>query len=160
MNPKLLDSQLATLETPDDAFRIVNDRLPDRIVDQIVKRLGLENLATHRFVTERGSDPMGHPLFDLSGKKAVVVGGTSGIGLAMAVGLAEAGADVVSSSRRQEQVDDAAALIEGRGRKAVSYTHLDVYKRQIFYISNPGLGLWAYEGRFKEQQPQEALCAT
>ena len=38
---------------------------------------------------------MGHPLFDLTGKTAVVVGGTSGIGLAMAVGLAEAGADVV-----------------------------------------------------------------
>ena len=37
---------------------------------------------------------MGHPLFDLSGKSAVVVGGTSGIGLAMAIGLAEAGADV------------------------------------------------------------------
>jgi len=32
---------------------------------------------------------MGHPLFDLSGKSAVVVGGTSGIGLAMAIGLAE-----------------------------------------------------------------------
>jgi carbohydrate kinase (thermoresistant glucokinase family) len=122
MNPKLLDSQLATLEMPDDAFRIVNDRPPDRIVDQIVKRLGLENLGTHRFVTERGSERMGHPLFDLTGKTAVVVGGTSGIGLAMAVGLAEAGADVVASSRRQEQVNDAAALIEGRGRKALRLT--------------------------------------
>ena len=39
----------------------------------------------------------GHPLFDLTGKTAVVVGGTSGIGLAMAIGLAEAGADVVAS---------------------------------------------------------------
>ena len=48
---------------------------------------------------------MGHPLFDLSGKSAVVVGGTSGIGLAMAIGLAEAGANVVASSRRQEQVE-------------------------------------------------------
>jgi carbohydrate kinase (thermoresistant glucokinase family) len=122
MNPKLLDSQLATLETPDDAFRVVNDRPPDNIVDQIVGKLGLENVRAHRFVTERGSDPMGHPLFDLTGKTAVVVGGTSGIGLAMAVGLAEAGADVVSSSRRQEQVDDAAALIEGRGRKALRLT--------------------------------------
>ena len=65
---------------------------------------------------------MGHSLFDLSGKTAVVVGGTSGIGLAMAVGLAEAGADVVASSRRQEQVDDAAALIESRGRKALRLT--------------------------------------
>jgi NAD(P)-dependent dehydrogenase (short-subunit alcohol dehydrogenase family) len=59
---------------------------------------------------------MGHSLFDLSGKVAVVVGGTSGIGLAMAIGLAEAGADVVASSRRQEQVEAAAAAIEARGR--------------------------------------------
>ena len=65
---------------------------------------------------------MGHSLFDLSGKTAVVVGGTSGIGLAMAVGLAEAGADVVASSRRQEQVDEAATLIEGRGRKSLRLT--------------------------------------
>ena len=49
---------------------------------------------------------MGHPLFDLNGKSAVVVGGTSGIGLAMAIGLAEAGADVVATSRRAEQVDE------------------------------------------------------
>ena len=61
---------------------------------------------------------MASSLFDLTGKTAVVVGGTSGIGLAMAVGLAEAGADVVASSRRQEQVDEAAAQIEAKGRKA------------------------------------------
>ena len=60
---------------------------------------------------------MGHSLFDLTGKVAVVVGGTSGIGLAMAVGLAEAGADVVATSRRQEQVDEAATLIEAKGAR-------------------------------------------
>jgi NAD(P)-dependent dehydrogenase (short-subunit alcohol dehydrogenase family) len=65
---------------------------------------------------------MGHSLFDLTGKTAVVVGGTSGIGLAMAVGLAEAGADVVASSRRQEQVDEAAGQIEAQGRKALRLT--------------------------------------
>src|ERR1035441_5874641 len=65
---------------------------------------------------------MGHSLFDLTGKTAVMVGGTSGIGLAVAIGLAEAGADVVASSRRQEQVDEAAALIESRGRKALRLT--------------------------------------
>jgi NAD(P)-dependent dehydrogenase (short-subunit alcohol dehydrogenase family) len=65
---------------------------------------------------------MGHSLFDLTGKSAVVVGGTSGIGLAMAVGLAEAGADVVASSRRQEQVDEAAAKIEATGRRALRLT--------------------------------------
>ncbi|HKC13501.1 MAG TPA: 2-deoxy-D-gluconate 3-dehydrogenase, partial [Vicinamibacteria bacterium] len=37
---------------------------------------------------------------DLTGRVAVVLGGTSGIGLALAQGLAEAGADVVPSSRR------------------------------------------------------------
>jgi NAD(P)-dependent dehydrogenase (short-subunit alcohol dehydrogenase family) len=65
---------------------------------------------------------MANSLFDLTGKTAVVVGGTSGIGLAMAVGLAEAGADVVASSRRQEQVDEAAAQIESKGRKALRLT--------------------------------------
>ena len=35
MNPNLLDSQLAALERPDDAFRIVNDRAPEEVVNQI-----------------------------------------------------------------------------------------------------------------------------
>lgn len=65
---------------------------------------------------------MGHPLFDLTGKTAVVVGGTSGIGLAMATGLAEAGATVVASSRRAEQVDEAAKAIEGKGAKTLRLT--------------------------------------
>src|SRR5580704_879539 len=65
---------------------------------------------------------MGHPLFDLSGKTAVVVGGTSGIGLAMSIGLAEAGANVVASSRRVEQVEEAAKAIEAKGRRALRLT--------------------------------------
>lgn len=65
---------------------------------------------------------MASGLFDLTGKVAVVVGGTSGIGLAMAIGLAEAGADVVATSRRQEQVDEAAAAIEAKGRKTIRRT--------------------------------------
>lgn len=59
---------------------------------------------------------------DLSGRVAVVIGGTSGIGRAMAHGLAEAGADVVPSSRRLEQVESTAAEIEGFGRKTVRCT--------------------------------------
>jgi NAD(P)-dependent dehydrogenase (short-subunit alcohol dehydrogenase family) len=65
---------------------------------------------------------MASKLFDLTGKSAVVVGGTSGIGLAIALGLADAGADVVATSRRQEQVDEAAALIESKGVRALSLT--------------------------------------
>jgi NAD(P)-dependent dehydrogenase (short-subunit alcohol dehydrogenase family) len=72
---------------------------------------------------------MAHSLFDLTGKTAIVVGGTSGIGLAMAIGLAEAGADVVASSRRQEQVNDAAAAIEAKGRRSLRVTS-DVANRE------------------------------
>lgn len=56
---------------------------------------------------------------DLSGRVAVVVGGTSGIGRALAVGLAEAGADVVATGRRQAQVDDVADAIEALGRRSL-----------------------------------------
>jgi NAD(P)-dependent dehydrogenase (short-subunit alcohol dehydrogenase family) len=65
---------------------------------------------------------MGSKLFDLTGKTAVVVGGTSGIGLAMSIGLAEAGADVVPSSRRAEQVDEAASAVEDAGRRSLRLT--------------------------------------
>ena len=47
---------------------------------------------------------MGHPLLDLTNKTAVVIGGTSGIGLALTKALAQAGANVVPSGRRAEQV--------------------------------------------------------
>jgi NAD(P)-dependent dehydrogenase (short-subunit alcohol dehydrogenase family) len=60
--------------------------------------------------------------FALDGRVAAVVGGTSGIGLALARGLADAGADVAPVSRRQEQVDAAAADVEGRGRRAARVT--------------------------------------
>jgi NAD(P)-dependent dehydrogenase (short-subunit alcohol dehydrogenase family) len=71
---------------------------------------------------------MSHPLFDLTGKSAVVIGGTSGIGLAMAIGLAEAGADVVATSRRSEQVEEAARAIEATGRRSLRLTS-DVSQR-------------------------------
>jgi len=57
--------------------------------------------------------------FDLNGRTAVVVGGTTGIGRAIALGLADAGADVVASGRRQSAVDEAADLIERRGRRTL-----------------------------------------
>lgn len=58
-------------------------------------------------------------LFDLSGRLAVVVGGTSGIGRALALGLAEAGANVVATGRRESHVDAVAAEIEKRGRRTL-----------------------------------------
>jgi NAD(P)-dependent dehydrogenase (short-subunit alcohol dehydrogenase family) len=62
---------------------------------------------------------MAYQPFDLTGKTAVVIGGTSGIGRAIAHGLAEAGADVVPTSRRTEQVAEAAAEIRERGRRSL-----------------------------------------
>src|SRR5215218_10382759 len=58
-------------------------------------------------------------LFDLSGRTAVVVGGTSGIGRAIALGLADAGADVVVTGRRASHVEAVASEIEGRGRRSL-----------------------------------------
>lgn len=55
-------------------------------------------------------------LLSLAGKVAVVTGGTSGIGRALSIGLAEAGADVIATARRQQQVDETAAAIEAIGR--------------------------------------------
>ena len=60
-------------------------------------------------------------LFDLSGRTAVVVGGTSGIGRALALGLADAGADVVATGRRADAVDAVAADIEQRGRRTLRH---------------------------------------
>ena len=62
---------------------------------------------------------MSDNLFDLSGRVAVVTGGTTGLGHAIALGLAGAGADVVPSSRRREQVGIVAAEIEALGRKSL-----------------------------------------
>jgi NAD(P)-dependent dehydrogenase (short-subunit alcohol dehydrogenase family) len=57
--------------------------------------------------------------FSLEDKVAVVTGGTSGIGLALSLGLADAGADVIATARRKEQVDDTASEIEARGRRTL-----------------------------------------
>ena len=65
---------------------------------------------------------MGYDLLGLTGKVAVVIGGTSGIGRAIGHGLAEAGADVVPTSRRIDQVEAAASEIEHRGRRAIRVT--------------------------------------
>src|SRR5579864_8960729 len=67
------------------------------------------------------SNPMSFPdeLFSLKGKVAVVLGGTSGIGQAIARGFARAGASTIASSRDQAKVDAEAAELEKLGSKTL-----------------------------------------
>jgi NAD(P)-dependent dehydrogenase (short-subunit alcohol dehydrogenase family) len=65
---------------------------------------------------------MGHPLLELKGKTAVVIGGTSGIGLALSRGLAQAGANVVPTGRREAQVRAAVSAVEALGGRSLAAT--------------------------------------
>ena len=65
---------------------------------------------------------MAENLFDLTGKVAVNIGGTSGIGHAISLGFARAGATVVASSRRQEVVDSTADELEKLGSETLRLT--------------------------------------
>jgi NAD(P)-dependent dehydrogenase (short-subunit alcohol dehydrogenase family) len=65
---------------------------------------------------------MGYPALDLTSKTAVVIGGTSGIGLALAKGLAIAGANVVPSGRRRDLVESVASDIKKTGRGSLAIT--------------------------------------
>src|SRR5258707_1442306 len=62
---------------------------------------------------------MGYAPLELNDKTAVVIGGTSGIGRAVAHGLAEAGANVVATSRTIDKVEAVAREIEDRGRRTL-----------------------------------------
>jgi len=62
---------------------------------------------------------MSSSLFSLAGRVAVVLGGTSGLGRILALGLADAGADVVVSARRPALVDEVAQQLEAKGRKTL-----------------------------------------
>ena len=71
-------------------------------------------------------------MFNLSGKVAIVTGGSRGFGKAIALSLADAGADVVVASRTQADLDKVASEIESKGRKSLAIstdtTNLDSIK--------------------------------
>jgi NAD(P)-dependent dehydrogenase (short-subunit alcohol dehydrogenase family) len=72
---------------------------------------------------------MGYPDMDLSNQTAVVIGGTSGIGHAIALGLAKAGANVVATGRREELARSAADEIRKLGRRSIAVA-TDVSERR------------------------------
>ncbi|WP_309647311.1 3-oxoacyl-ACP reductase family protein [Nocardioides sp.] len=94
-------------------------------------------------------------MFRLDGKVAVVTGASSGLGVAFAQGLAEAGADLALGARRVEKMADTAALVEAAGRRALtvgtdvadpaSCAHLvalamEEFGRVDILVNNAGIG--------------------
>lgn len=79
---------------------------------------------------------MTYSQLELNGKVAVVVGGTSGIGRAIAHGFAQAGADVIPTSRRQEQVENTAKEIEEFGRRSLRLTSDVSYRASLENVLN------------------------
>jgi NAD(P)-dependent dehydrogenase (short-subunit alcohol dehydrogenase family) len=69
-------------------------------------------------------------LFDLSGRVALVTGGSKGLGKAMALGFAQAGADVLISSRHEGELQDAAREIRSGSTSRVDYLVADMSERR------------------------------
>lgn len=75
---------------------------------------------------------MKNELFDLTGKTAIVTGGNKGIGMGMAIGLAQAGADIIVASRSIEEGSDVEKAVRALGRKFKFYK-LDAADRDSVY---------------------------
>lgn len=63
---------------------------------------------------------MPHPLFDLTGKTALITGGSRGLGREMALAFADAGADVIISSRKADACEAVADEVRAKGRRAAA----------------------------------------
>lgn len=87
-------------------------------------------------------------LFDLSNKRALITGGTHGLGMAMAEGLAQAGAELVISSTTPSKLEEALAYYKSKGYKASGY---------IFDVTNEKIAAEQIEAIEKNQGPIHIL---
>src|SRR5499427_7090305 len=114
------------------SFDWAGRRGPSGLVRQFVY-LGFRHVSAARGWIGRNAEgsrtKMSFKPLDLTGKVAVVIGGTLGIGWAIAEGLADAETDVIPTSRRPEHVEQTASAIESRGRRSLR-VHSDVSDRQ------------------------------
>src|SRR5579863_3348505 len=102
--------------------------------------------------------------FDLSQRIAVVVGGTSGIGRAIALGLAEQGADVVPTGRRANHIEEVCTAVEAMGRRTLRQV-TDIRDREsVDYLRNKILkefgrvDILVNAAGFTFRQPTIKLC--
>ena len=99
---------------------------------------------------------MSNTAFDLSGKSAVITGGNGGIGLGIAVGLADAGADILVAARNKAKTDAAVKQLQALGVRAVGTTTnvqhedevadmvklaLDEFGSLDILVNNAGIGI-------------------
>jgi gluconate 5-dehydrogenase len=87
-------------------------------------------------------------LFDLSNKRALITGGTHGLGMAMAEGLAQAGAELVISSTTPSKLEEALAYYKSKGYKASGY---------IFDVTDEKIAAEQIEAIEKNQGPIHIL---
>ncbi len=71
-------------------------------------------------MSEQDSNVGASDMFRLDGKVAIVTGASSGLGVAFARALAEAGADVALGARRVDRLEETRAMVEGLGRRAIA----------------------------------------
>jgi NAD(P)-dependent dehydrogenase (short-subunit alcohol dehydrogenase family) len=112
---------------PEDYFLRRSYTAPSR-AGQLREFDPTRKLVASNSITPQRVRQMGYAPLDLTSKTAVVIGGTSGIGLTIAKGLAQAGANIVPSGRRTELVDSAATDIKKAGGKSLGITS-DVTQR-------------------------------
>jgi NAD(P)-dependent dehydrogenase (short-subunit alcohol dehydrogenase family) len=79
----------------------------------------LASLPLDRISDEQEASPVSYRPLSLEGRVAVIIGGTTGIGRAISLGLAEAGADVVASARGADNLEVTAGEIEALGRRTL-----------------------------------------